>query len=288
MTLLEFNQLDKTKATELLASACGSVCWQTKMQERMPFASEKEMVQTAVETWYYGCSRPDWTEAFSYHPKIGDTQSLAERFPSSSHLAGSEQEEVTTAPPDILTQLAKANELYEAKFGFIFIVFATGKTAHEMLRILQDRSSNNYEEELIIAMGEQLKITIQRFKKIIADANWDSVSASQLTTHVLDTALGKPAVGLSIRLKHCVNGTWYTLAQGVTNKDGRVANFLPPEKYVLPGNYKMLFETNHYFRQQNIQGFYPKVEIDFTVTDDSHYHVPLLLSPFGYSTYRGS
>jgi 5-hydroxyisourate hydrolase / 2-oxo-4-hydroxy-4-carboxy-5-ureidoimidazoline decarboxylase len=288
MTLPEFNKLEKAAAKELLATTCGSATWQHIMMENFPFASESALVKTAVDVWYYKCSRPDWTEAFSQHPKIGDVQSMAERFPATSHLAGSEQAEINTASQDILTQLGKANDLYEAKFGFIFIVFATGKTAQEMLRILQDRSSNQYEEELIIAMGEQLKITVQRFKKIMADAHWDAVRVSQLTTHVLDTSLGKPAAGMTIRLKHCVNNHWQTLAQGVTNLDGRVPDLMPPEKNVLPGNYKMVFETHHYFRAANSKGFYPKIEIDFTVTDDSHYHVPLLLSPFGYSTYRGS
>ena len=288
MTLAEFNALDKAKAAELLATTCGSVCWQTKMLERMPFANEAELVKTAVEVWYDQCGRNDWIEAFAQHPKIGDIKSLAERFPATSQLAGQEQQDVSSASEEILTQLSKANDLYEAKFEYIFIVFATGKTAAEMLRILQDRSSNNYEEELIIAMGEQLKVTIQRFKKIINEAQWHTVSIGQLTTHVLDTTTGQPAAGMTIRLKHYVNNTWYTLAQGVTNKDGRVGDFLPPEKNVLPGNYKMCFETFNYFRAQGIEGLYPKVEIDFTVKDDSHYHVPLLLSPFGYSTYRGS
>lgn len=288
MTLNEFNQLPADAAKDLLATACGSVNWQTLMMQSFPFADEATLVKRAMEVWYYGCSREDWLEALSQHPKIGDLNSMAEKFPSTRHLAGDEQENVQTAPQDVIAQLSHANDLYEAKFGFIFIVFATGKSAEEMLRLLQDRSPNNSEEELIIAIGEQLKITLQRFKKIITDGDWQHVSSSQLSTHVLDTNLGKPAEGMSIRLMHFVNNAWYTLAQGVSNKDGRLGDMLPVEKKVVPGNYKLVFFTAPYFAAQGITGFYPKVEIDFTVFNDSHYHIPLLLSPFGYSTYRGS
>lgn len=288
MNLTEFNQLDRTTAKELLATTCGSAKWQDLMLEQCPFTNEVDMVKAAVEFWYHYCDREDWLEAFSQHPKIGDTQNLAERFPETKHLAGNEQAAVKGAPKDIIELLANANDLYEAKFGYIFIIFATGKSAAEMLRILQDRSSNTHEEEIVIAIGEQLKITIQRFKKILPDADWSAVHPSQLTTHVLDTTLGRPAQEMTIRLKHFVNNGWFTLAQGVTNADGRVADLLPPEKNVLPGNYKMVFETARYFKANNITGLYPGVEICFTVSDDAHYHIPLLLNPFGYSTYRGS
>ncbi len=84
------------------------------------------------------------------------------------------------------------------------------------------------------------------------------------------------------------NGDWKTLAQGVTNADGRISDLLPSEKTIPAGNYKMVFNTGAYFEKNNIKTFYPVVEIMFTVTDESHYHVPLLINPFGYSTYRGS
>jgi 5-hydroxyisourate hydrolase/2-oxo-4-hydroxy-4-carboxy-5-ureidoimidazoline decarboxylase len=288
MNLTEFNQLDKPAAKELLATTCGSVKWQDLMMDQFPFSDERHMVKAAVEYWYHYCDRGDWLEAFSQHPKIGDTQNLAERFPDTKDLASGEQASVGTASKDIIELLAKANDLYEAKFGYIFIVFATGKSAAEMLRILQDRSSNTHDEELVIAIGEQLKITIQRFKMILAAADWSAVHPSQLTTHVLDTTLGRPAAEMTIRLKHFVDNGWFTLAQGVTNADGRVGDLLPSEKNVLPGNYKMVFETARYFKTNNTTGLYPAVEICFTVSDDSHYHIPLLLNPFGYSTYRGS
>lgn len=280
--------MNRNDAKSLLATTCGSGKWQELLMHHFPFESERSLVKIASDTWYDHLEHADWMEAFAQHPKIGDIKSLKERFATTSHLAGKEQAGVNEATDEVIMHLSKANELYETKFGFIFIVFATGKTAPEMLRILYDRIVNTHEEELVIAKGEQLKITIQRFKKIMPDANWQSLDASQLTTHVLDTSTGKPAKNMSIRLKHFVNERWQILAQGVTNDDGRMGELLPSGKKVLPGNYKMHFDTGNYFKANEISGFYPEVEIQFTVLDEAHYHVPLLLNPFGYSTYRGS
>ena len=282
MTLSDFNKQSNDEASKQLVTCCGSGKWLSLLMKGFPFANESDMVSKAEKAWYEQCNEADWLEAFTHHPKIGDVKSLTEKF------AGKEQAAVASASKDIIEALAKANNDYENKFGFIFIVCATGKSASEMLRLLLDRISNSREEELTIAMGEQHKITILRFKKLIEDGNWQSLKVSQLTTHVLDTSLGKPGQYITIRLKQLINGTWQTMAQGVTNTDGRVADLLAPNKNVTAGNYKMVFETENYFATNDTKGFYPEVEITFTVFDDGHYHVPLLINPFGYSTYRGS
>ncbi|SNC64733.1 5-hydroxyisourate hydrolase [Hymenobacter gelipurpurascens] len=111
---------------------------------------------------------------------------------------------------------------------------------------------------------------------------------SQLTTHILDTTLGKPAAGITITLYAQQGETWQALAYGQTNQDGRVADLLPNDETLPVGTYKMKFLTQEYFDQQGVTTFYPFVEIIFAVTSTEHYHVPLLLNPFGYSTYRGS
>ncbi len=108
---------------------------------------------------------------------------------------------------------------------------------------------------------------------------------SQITTHILDTSFGKPAEGVEIILQS-ENGE--TLCQGITNSDGRIANLLPTDQPLEPGIYNMVFKTKAYFDAQNLKSFYPEVKIQFETFDQSHYHVPLLLNPFGYSTYRGS
>jgi len=111
---------------------------------------------------------------------------------------------------------------------------------------------------------------------------------SQLTTHILDTAIGKPAEGVTIVLYQQQEESWQQLTLGTTNADGRIPNLLQKDFVLEPGVYKMRFETKPYFEKQAVQTFYPFIEISFTITGNEHYHVPLLLNPFGYTTYRGS
>jgi 5-hydroxyisourate hydrolase/2-oxo-4-hydroxy-4-carboxy-5-ureidoimidazoline decarboxylase len=288
MTLPEFNTINIEDAAKLLANCCGSSKWLDSMMQSFPFIDEKDLIAKAENIWYNECNEADWLEAFTHHPKIGDVKSLTEKFAATKHLAGNEQAGVNAATTAIIEHLATANTDYETKFGFIFIVCATGKSAEEMLRLLNDRITNHYEEELSIAMGEQHKITIIRFKKLLTNGDFSAIKVSQLTTHVLDTSIGKPGYNITIRLKQNTNGSWQTIAQGVTNKDGRIGDLLPPDKTLKNGNYKIVFETAKYFESMETKGFYPEVEIQFTVFDESHYHVPLLINPFGYSTYRGS
>ena len=166
MTLSIFNNLDKETAAKKLFSCCGSRKWVSFMMEAFPFQSGKTMVEKATTAWFNECGKEDWLESFTHHPKIGDKKSLFEKF------AGKEQASVASAPEEIIEALAKANKEYEKKFGFIFIVFATGKSAIEMLQLLNDRLKNDMETELNIAMAEQHKITLLRFKKIIDKANF--------------------------------------------------------------------------------------------------------------------
>lgn len=111
---------------------------------------------------------------------------------------------------------------------------------------------------------------------------------SQLTTHILDTTAGKPAENVNIILYLGGNDTWIELARGQTNNDGRLLNLLQADQLLKPGIYKLRFETKDYFDGLGLKTFYPFVEIIIDVDSDDHYHVPLLLNPFGYSTYRGS
>jgi len=288
MTLQDFNSLEREEAQKLLFQTCGSTKWATTLMSHFPFESETTLVEHATSIWYDDCSEPDWRESFLHHPKIGDVKSLERKFASTKHLAGKEQAGVATATAETIQALAQANTDYESRNGFIFIVCATGKSAAEMLRILQDRLSNTTEEEVHIAMGEQAKITIIRLIKLMHEANWNAFEGSQLTTHVLDTSLGKPGKDFTIKLKQYTNNKWQTVCQGVTNEDGRIPDLLAPGRGLAHQNYKMIFNTAGYFQQNNMQGFYPEVEIQFTVIDDKHYHIPLLINPFGYSTYRGS
>lgn len=111
---------------------------------------------------------------------------------------------------------------------------------------------------------------------------------SQVTSHVLDTTVGKPAAGMVIILSAFQNEEWRENSRGVTNKDGRVTDLLKPDVSLESGIYRLRFETGQYFKMKSLATFYPYVDIVFDIQAAEHYHVPLLLSPFGYSTYRGS
>lgn len=113
---------------------------------------------------------------------------------------------------------------------------------------------------------------------------------SQLTTHVLDTARGRPAQGITVVLEqYTAGGSWIELARGITNADGRIPDFLPGGTHVTSGLHRLTFDTSSYFRAQGGPGFYPLVQVHVQLeSEGGHYHIPLLLSPFGYSTYRGS
>lgn len=112
---------------------------------------------------------------------------------------------------------------------------------------------------------------------------------STISTHVLDTARGMPARGVRVTLQHAAGPhKWDDVAMGSTNADGRIPDFVPNALVLAAGTYRMRFDVSAYFSEHRTKSFYPYIEVVFELAADGHYHVPLLLSPWGYSTYRGS
>ena len=112
---------------------------------------------------------------------------------------------------------------------------------------------------------------------------------SAITTHVLDTARGGPARSVSVLLERSEADAWTTIGGGQTDTDGRLRTLMADSVELTPGIYRLTFDTRRYFDAAGVRAFYPQVIVMFEVTDaDAHYHVPLLLSPFGFSTYRGT
>ena len=111
-----------------------------------------------------------------------------------------------------------------------------------------------------------------------------------VTTHVLDLADGRPAVGMAVALEvRDAAARWTRLGQGTTDVDGRLAGLLPADRHLEAGVHRLLFDTGAWFAERRLAGLYPEVSVVFDVSDPTqHYHVPLLLSPYGYSTYRGA
>jgi 2-oxo-4-hydroxy-4-carboxy-5-ureidoimidazoline decarboxylase len=167
MTVNELNHLSSLQRKEELRKCCGASAWVEKMNASFPFSTKEDLLQKADEVWN-DLNEDHWREAFSHHPKIGDVNSLKERFASTAKWAAGEQASVQQASSQTIDELAKGNRQYEEKFGYIFIVCATGKSAEEMLKLLASRLPNSKEKEIKVAAAEQAKITQLRLQKLFA------------------------------------------------------------------------------------------------------------------------
>jgi 2-oxo-4-hydroxy-4-carboxy-5-ureidoimidazoline decarboxylase len=161
-----FNKLLIHERQAELFKCCGSTEWSRQLAEKK-FSSLDQLKSESDKIWN-SLSENDWHEAFTHHPKIGDVESLKKKFASTSHWASNEQSGVNMAGTDVLEDLKLNNELYEKKFGYIFIVCATGKSAEEMLDLLKKRLINNPAFEGHVAAQEQNKITHLRLDKLFA------------------------------------------------------------------------------------------------------------------------
>ena len=166
MTLGDLNRLDPSVRAEAMAKCCGATAWVQAMTLAFPFDTVESLYSSASAVWR-SLDEAAWYEAFSHHTKIGDTKALAAKFASTAEWATGEQAAVGQATSEVIERLAKGNRLYEERFGYIFIVCATGKTAEEMVALLEARLLNPYEKEIFIAMGEQEKITRIRLEKLL-------------------------------------------------------------------------------------------------------------------------
>ena len=153
------------EARDLLQSCCGATAWIDRMMARRPFGSRDALVAAARDEWFQ-LGRADWLEAFSHHPTIGDRDSLRQRFARTAHLSEREQAGVGGAAEHVLEALAEGNREYERRFGYIFIVCASGKSAEEMLGLLRERLPNPPDAEIRVAAGEQAKITELRLMRL--------------------------------------------------------------------------------------------------------------------------
>ena len=180
-----------------------------------------------------------------------------------------EQAGVDPAAGDTAARLAAGNAAYEERFGRVFLIRAAGRDAEAILAELDRRLGNDDATERAETVDNLRQIALLRLG--------GAALMATLSTHVLDTAAGRPAAGVAVRLE---SRDGDVLDRSVTDDDGRVGS-LGGELGL--GGYVLRFDTGAY-----VNGFFPEVVIVFTVADDRHHHVPLLLSPYGYSTYRGS
>ncbi|AED97018.1 unnamed protein product [Arabidopsis thaliana] len=311
---------------------CGSSEFAKQMSTSGPLTSQ-EAIYTARDIWFNQVNVTDWLEAFSAHPQIGNTPSPSINSDFARRSVSEQSTAFATTSASALQELAEWNVLYKKKFGFIFIICASGRTHAEMLHALKERYENRPIVELEIAAMEQMKITELRMAKLFSDkakviSETDSSSSPvstkpqdrlriigghlnvaaeakapkrsrpPITTHVLDVSRGAPAAGVEVHLEvwsgttgpsfvHGGGGVWSSVGTSATDRDGRSGPLMDLVDALNPGTYRISFDTAKY----SPGCFFPYVSIVFQVTESQkweHFHVPLLLAPFSFSTYRGS
>ena len=164
--LQRLNTESEEMAWEKLLRCCGASKWVLNMMKGRPFADEETLYARSQEA-FSTLEHTDWLEAFSHHPKIGDIDSLRAKFASTAVWASNEQSGTSAASEETLQALAQGNTNYEDKFGFIFIICATGKSASEMLDALHARLGNDADTELMNAAEQQKQITRLRLRKLL-------------------------------------------------------------------------------------------------------------------------
>ncbi|HKP68341.1 MAG TPA: 2-oxo-4-hydroxy-4-carboxy-5-ureidoimidazoline decarboxylase [Pyrinomonadaceae bacterium] len=167
--LHRINSASTSDAESMFEDCCGSSTWASMMTMVRPFASEDEVIKIAAAVWNgEDLQTDDWLEAFAAHPKIGETKAAPDQQARSAAWSSGEQAGVNSADESLKAELAEANRAYYEKFGFIFIVCATGKSADEMLKLCRGRLDNDRDTEIKNAAVEQEKITELRLKKLLS------------------------------------------------------------------------------------------------------------------------
>jgi 2-oxo-4-hydroxy-4-carboxy-5-ureidoimidazoline decarboxylase len=166
--LAKLNEMSFAESEAAFSRCCGSQRWAEMMAGLRPFANRKELL-AASDAVCANLARVDWLEAFAAHPRIGDLEALRKKFAKTTAWCANEQAGVAEASDTVLQALADGNRRYEDRFGYLFIVCATGKSATQMLEILQMRLQNSPADEFVIAAAEQTKITRLRLEKLCTD-----------------------------------------------------------------------------------------------------------------------
>lgn len=166
MTIESLNALPYEDAEARFRECCSASPWVKGMLDARPYAGPEALIARSQELWPE-LTEQDWLDAFEAHPKIGDINSLRAKYASTKAMASGEQAGASVAPEDVLQRLKAGNDAYLAKFGFIFIVCASGKSADEMLELLEARLPNSRSDELENAAREQANITELRLEKLL-------------------------------------------------------------------------------------------------------------------------
>jgi len=165
MSLYTLNTTDKAQAYEIFEACCCAPNWVERMVAARPFPDQKTLLAQATRIWQ-SLGEQDYLAAFLGHPQIGNLSTLKTKYANTSNTAGHEQSGMSVAQTSVIEKMLALNKTYLEKFGFIFIVFASGKSAEQMLDLISARIHNDRSTELTIAAGEQAKITANRLEKL--------------------------------------------------------------------------------------------------------------------------
>jgi hydroxyisourate hydrolase len=294
--------LDATGAQlrELLRSCLAVPRWIQDVESCAPYPSGEALLEQAGRA-ATPLSRAEIDQALAGHPRIGHA-------PEGAGLAAGfsrrEQEAPDADDAVLASAVAEGNAVYEARFGRVFLIRAAGRTRAEIRAEQLRRSALDEEAEIEIVGRELREIALLRLRSllaeggaaVVADADARPAAAgptavrSHITTHVLDCARGVPADGLGVTLEQWTAGDdpgWRVIGRGSTSADGRIDTLGPAA--LSAGRYRVSFDTGPYLTARHGAAFYPEIVVSIDLADPAeHYHVPLLLSPFAYSTYRGS
>jgi 2-oxo-4-hydroxy-4-carboxy-5-ureidoimidazoline decarboxylase len=284
------NALPAEAARQHLLACCASARWADEMAAGRPYASAGALLARS-DAVVAGLARADLEQALAGHPRIGRPAGPPGGW---SHR---EQAGVQSAGRATIEALADGNEAYERRFGHIYLVCASGRSGAELLALLRERLGHDPDAEWEVVRRELGQINRIRLRRLLGEGAIPATSA--ITTHVLDTARGVPAAGVPVRLDRVSATGTEEIGRARTDADGRVRAIGPGR--LPPGTYRLTFATGDYFSDLNARAapgpappgepgpFFPEVAVTFAIDRGTpHYHVPLLLSPFGYSTYRGS
>ncbi|KAL5560652.1 hypothetical protein UlMin_036863 [Ulmus minor] len=321
-------------------ACCGSTRFAQEMAKSTPFSSLEDAIAAARDIWFNKVDVHGCLQAFSAHPKIGQSPSSSLHSTTAQWSKGEQSTALATATTSSLQELSEWNARYEQKFGFVFLICASGRSTGEILAELKKRYVNRPIVELESAAQEQMKITELRLAKLFSTKTSLSSTCDQypaavskkaedrvsiigghltaasdasaskihqgptrtrppITTHVLDVSQGHPGAGIEVLLEIWKGpqprplfgksdiGGWVFQGASTTDNDGRSGKLMNIVDVVNPGIYRISFNTGKYCPS----GFFPYVSIVFEIRESQkleHFHVPLLFSPFSFSTYRGS
>lgn len=264
VSLAVFNELDQAAAVELLMTCCASKDWAASVAADRPFAGAAPMLEVAERRWEL-LPDAERLKAIEAHPPIGGLVAASDR---------ERREQAGAAQADRATReaLAALNEDYRERFGFVFLTDAAGRDADDMLAELRMRIASSPEQERARAEEQQWRITRRRLRREIIGP-----APVLVSTHVLDTAAGAPAAGVEVTISQSGDRReWTVVETRTTDASGRV------EGVEVPGGgwVRLTFATG--------SEFFGDVVVSFASGDRARAHVPMLIAPFGYSTYLGS